>query len=158
MFSGKLDDFRITKRALKADEFLTSRTLVSADAALFAHFDGDLSTGQDAVLAPEGVGGTLGGGSAPTYANVKRKIDLDGDGNADYVSTKALCLDGGSVVYPRNSLLECRDFTVEWFAKYESLADVSMVLRLGLSAILIVACASSSLAFRMMYSEYKLNI
>ena len=131
-FSGNLDDFRITKRALKANEFLTSRTCVSADTALFAHFEGDLSTGQDAVLAPDGVGGTLGGGSVPTYIDVKRKIDLDGDGNADYVSTKALRLDGGSVVYPHNSLLECRDFTVEWFAKYESLEDVSMVLRLGM--------------------------
>ena len=132
VFSGNLDDFRITKRALKASEFLTSRTLVSADTALFAHFEGDFSTGQDAVLAPDGVGGTLGGGSAPTYVDVNRRIDLDGDGNADFESTKALRLDGGSVVWPHNSLLECRDFTVEWFAKYESLADVSMLLRLGM--------------------------
>ena len=131
-FVGQLDDFRITKRAMKAGEFLTTRQIVSADAALFAHFDGDLSTGQDAAYAPDGVGGTLGGGSAPTFANVSRKIDLNNDGTADYESTKALRLDGGSIVYPHNSLLECRDFTVEWFAKYESIADVSMLLRFGM--------------------------
>ena len=131
-FSGWLDDFRITRRAMKASEFLTTRQIVSADAALFAHFDGDLSTGQDAALAPAGVGGTLGGGTAPTFVGVNRRIDLDGDGTADYESTKALRLDGGSVVWPHNSLLECRDFTVEWFARYNSIADVSMLLRLGM--------------------------
>ena len=130
-FAGQLDDFRITKRAMKASEFLTTRTLVSGD-SLHAHFDGDLSTGQDTAYAPDGVGGTLGGGTAPTFVNVGRKIDLNGDGTADYESAKALRLDGGSVVYPHNSLLECRDFTVEWFAKYESIADVSMLLRFGM--------------------------
>ena len=130
-FSGWLDDFRITRRALKADEFLTTRELVSQD-ALFAHFEDDLSTGQDAALAPNGVGGTLGGGSAPTFVDVNRVIDLDGDKKADYTSTKALRLDGGSVVYPHNSLLECRDFTAEWFARYDSIADLSMLLRFGM--------------------------
>jgi hypothetical protein len=132
-FSGWLDDFRITKRALKAGEFLTTREVVSSDVALFAKFEGNYTTGQDAVLAPAGVGGTLGGGSsAPTFVDVNRRIDLDGDGKADYTSTKALSLDGGSVVYPHNSLLECRDFTAEWFAKYDSIDDVAMLLRLGM--------------------------
>ena len=131
-FSGQLDDFRITKRAMKAGEFLTTRLIVSADTALFAHFDGDLSTGQDTAYAPDGVGGTLGGGTAPTFVNVSRRIDLNGDGTADYESTKALRLDGGSVVYPHNSLLECRDFTVEWFAKYDTLANTVMLLRFGM--------------------------
>jgi hypothetical protein len=131
-FAGQIDDLRITKRALKAGELLTTRQLISSDTALFAHFDGDLSTGQDTAYAPDGVGGTLGGGTAPTFVNVSRRIDLNGDGNADYESTNALRLAGGSVVYPHNSLLECRDFTVEWFAKYESIADVSMLLRFGM--------------------------
>ena len=132
-FSGWLDDFRITRRALKADEFLTTREVVSRD-ALFAHFDGNYTTGQDAALAPDGVGGALGGGSAPTFMGVNRRIDLDGDGKEDYVSTKALRLDGGSVVWPNNSLLEKRDFTVEWFAKYDSLANTTMLMRLGMES------------------------
>jgi hypothetical protein len=132
-FAGQLDDFRITRRALKADEFLTTRELVSQD-ALFAHFEDDLSTGHDAALAPDGVGGTLGGGSAPTFVDVNRVIDLDGDRKADYTSTKALRLDGGSVVYPHNLLLECRDFTAEWFAKYDSLPNLSMLLRFGMES------------------------
>ena len=132
-FSGQLDDFRITRRALKADEFLTTRELVSRD-ALFAHFEGDYSTGQDAVYASAGEGGTLGGGSAPTFVDTNRRVDLGGDGKTDYTSTKALSLDGGSVVWPHNSLLEKRDFTVEWFAKYDSLAKTSMLLRLGMES------------------------
>jgi len=131
-FSGQLDDFRITRRAMKASEFLTTRQIVSAGAALFAKFEGDLSTGQDAALAPAGAGGTLGGGTAPTFVDVNRRIDLNGDGAEDYESTKALRLNGGSVVWPHNSLLECRDFTVEWFAKYDSIDDVAMLLRLGM--------------------------
>ena len=133
-FAGQLDDFRITRRALKANEFLTTRPIVSHD-SLLAHFDGDLSTGQDAVLAPDGVGGTYGGGAAaPTFVDANRRIDLDGDGKTDHVSTKAISLDGGSVVWPHNSLLECRDFTFEWFAKYESLADNALLLRLGMAS------------------------
>lgn len=130
-FVGNLDDFRIVKRALRPHEFLTSRALGLADAALLAHFDGDYSTGQDSAIAPDAVGGTLGGGSAPAFVDVCRRIDFDNDGKADYESAKALRLDGGSVVWPRNSILECRDFTVEWFGKYESLEDTSMMLRLG---------------------------
>ena len=134
-FSGMLDDFRITRRALKAGEFLTTREVVSSDVALFAKFEGDYTTGQDAVLAPAGVGGTLGGGSsAPTFVDTNRRIDLDGDGKADYTSTKALSFDGGSVVYPHNSLLESRNFTAEWFAKYDSLESTAMLLRLGMES------------------------
>ena len=132
-FAGQLDDFRITKRAMKASEFLTTRSLVSGD-SLFAHFDGDLSTGQDTAYAPAGVGGTLGGGSDPTFVDANRLIDLDNDGTSDRESTKALHLEGGSVVYPHNALLECRDFTVEWFAKYESLASNAMLLRFGMQS------------------------
>lgn len=132
-FAGQLDDFRITKRAMKASEFLTTRPLVSGD-SLFAHFDGDLSTGQDAAYAPAGVGGTLGGGSTPTFVDHAMTLDLDGDERSDLETTKALRLDGGSVVWPHNSLLECRDFTVEWFAKYESLANNAMLLRLGMAS------------------------
>ncbi len=130
-FSGNLDDFRITKRALNAGEFLTTRQLVT-DNSLFAHFDNDLSTGQDAVYAPEGVGGTLGGGSAPSYVNRPLRIDLDGDERPEIQTATALHLDGGSVVFPHNSLLESSDFTVEWFAKYASLANNTMLLRFGM--------------------------
>ena len=125
-FSGCLDDFRITRRALRADEFLTTR-----EHALFAKFEGDYTIGQDVAFASDGVGGTLGGGSEPTFVDVNRRVDLDGDGKEDYISTKALSLDGGSVVYPHNLFLESRNFTAEWFAKYESLPNLSMILRFG---------------------------
>ena len=132
-FAGRLDDFRITKRALNAGEFLTTRPLVSGD-SLFAHFDDDLSTGQDAAYAPDGVGGTLGGGSAPSFVDRSLRIDLDGDESPEVITAKALRLDGGSVVFPHNALLECRDFTVEWFAKYASLANNAMLLRFGMQS------------------------
>lgn len=66
--------------------------------------------------------------------DTNRRIDLDGDGKEDYTSTKALSLDGGSVVYPHNSFLESRNFTAEWFAKYDSLESTAMLLRLGMES------------------------
>lgn len=133
-FAGHLDDFRITKRALRPHEFLTSRAVVSADAALLAHFDGDYSTSQDAVLAPGGAGAAISGGVAPSFVAQERSYDADGDGRADFTSSQALSLAGGSVSFPRNSMLECRDFTVEWFAKYESIANGAMLLRFEMGA------------------------
>lgn len=127
-FAGHLDDFRITKRALRPHEFLTSRAVVSADAALLAHFDGDYSTSQDAVLAPGGAGAAI------SFVAQERSYDADGDGRADFTSSQALSLAGGSVSFPRNSMLECRDFTVEWFAKYESIANGAMLLRFEMGA------------------------
>ena len=122
-FAGQLDDFRITKRALKTSEFLTTREVVS-QAALFSKFEGDLSTGQDAVIAPAG-----STSSAAAYEDVRRVIDLDGDGKKDYESTKALKLTESSLSYPHNPLLECRDFTVEWFAKYDTVGAGAMLMR-----------------------------
>ena len=133
-FAGHLDDFRITKRALRPHEFLTSRAVVSADAALLAHFDGDYSTSQDAVLAPGGAGAAISGGAAPSFVAQERSYDADGDGRADFTSSQALSLAGGSVSFPRNSMLECRDFTVEWFAKYDHVASGAMLLRFEMGA------------------------
>ncbi len=133
VFAGDLDDFRITKRALRPHEFLTSRAVVSTDAALLAHFDGDYSTSQDAVLAPSGSGAAISGGTAPTFVAQERSYDADGDGRADFTSSQALSLAGGSVSFPRNSMLEYRDFTVEWFAKYDHVANGAMLLRFEMS-------------------------
>ena len=124
-FAGKLDDFRITRRALKAGEFLTTREVVSQD-ALFSKFEGDLSTGQDAVIAPAG---STSSTADSDYEGVSRAIDLDGDGKKDYESTKALKLTESSLSYPHNALLESRDFTVEWFAKYDTVGAGAMLMR-----------------------------
>ena len=125
-FAGKLDDFRITRRALKAGELLTTRALGTEDAALFAHFEGDLSTGQDAAVAPAGTG------TNATFVPQSRIYDLDGDERADLTSEKALSLSSGSVVFPHNALLECRDFTLEWFAKYDTVPNGAMLARFNM--------------------------
>ena len=122
-FAGKLDDFRITRRALKAGEFLTTRPLGTA---LFAHFEGDLSTGQDAAVAPAGTG------TNASFVPHARTYDLDGDERADFESKKALSLSAGSVVFPHNALLECRDFTLEWFAKYDNVPSGAMLARFNM--------------------------
>jgi hypothetical protein len=75
-FAGNLDDFRLTKRALRPHEFLTSRAVVSAGAALLAHFDGDYSTSQDAVLAPSGSGAAISGASSASSESFSRKALL----------------------------------------------------------------------------------
>jgi hypothetical protein len=127
-FSGHLDDLRITRRKLTAHEFLNTRALVSGISYLDARFEDDLSTGQDAVLAPSGTGYAFPGGSMPTFVDVNCDIK-DGDGASTRTSAKALRLDGGYVAFPRNTLLERNDFTVEFFAKLDSLADSANLLR-----------------------------
>lgn len=130
VFSGQLDDLRITRRALAAHEFLTTRPVVSAATALDAKFEGDLSSGQDALLAPAGIGkARTDAGAAPTFVSVNRKIDLDGDGVADRTSTQALRIRNGVVVFPWNALAECRDFTVEFFARLNAADNNAMLLR-----------------------------
>ena len=91
---------------------------------MFSHFEGDLSSGQDTVIAPAG-----STSSPAVYEGVRRVIDLDGDGKKDYESTKALKLTESSLSYPHNPLLECRDFTVEWFAKYDTVDAGAMLMR-----------------------------
>ena len=130
VFPGQLDNLRSVRRALTPAEFLTHAPYVS-DVSLHARFEGDTSTGQSPHLAPAGELRVLADGEVPTYMDVNVWIDLDHDGNYDVKSTKALKLNGGYVVFPHNMMLEKRNMTVEFFAKFSRVAGNAALFRLG---------------------------
>lgn len=132
-FKGSLDAVRITRRVLTTDEFLKSFALTR----LFdARFDNDTAesfgTGLPDYLAPAGSGMTMPGGTAAPAIVGSRggKVILDGVSGTNKVEWgKALKLDGGYVLYPRNRLLERQSLTVEFFAKFSDLKNSANILR-----------------------------
>ncbi len=132
-FDGQFDNFRITRRALTVAEFLRSAKVTRL---LDARFDNDtpptFSSGLPDYLAPAGTGGTMNGGAAaPALADSRAGSWIfDGvDGTDKEKCGKALSLDGGYVLYPRNRLLERQAFTVEFFARFSDLKKNANFLR-----------------------------
>ena len=132
-FDGQFDNFRITRRALTEAEFLRP---AEVERLLDARFDDDtpptFSSGLPDYLAPAGTGGTMNGGAAaPALADSRAGSWIfDGvDGTDKEKCGKALSLDGGYVLYPRNRLLERQAFTVEFFARFADLKKNANFLR-----------------------------
>ena len=132
-FDGQFDNFRITRRALTAAEFLRPAEM---ERLLDARFDDDtpptFSSGLPDYLAPAGTGGTMNGGAAaPALADSRAGSWIfDGVNGTDKEKCgKALSLDGGYVLYPRNRLLERQAFTVEFFARFADLKKNANFLR-----------------------------
>ena len=132
-FDGQFDNFRITRRALTEAEFLRP---AEVERLLDARFDDDtpptFSSGLPDYLAPAGTGGTMNGGAAaPALADSRAGSWIfDGvDGTDKEKCGKALSLDGGYVLYPRNRLLERQAFTVEFFARFVDLKKNANFLR-----------------------------
>ena len=97
---------------------------------MYVRMEGDLSTGTD--YAGSGVIKTFPGNAVTdaTYVDHSRKIDYDNDGTADAVSGKALALDGACyLTFPVSPLGDCRDFTLEFFARVESLGAYANLFR-----------------------------
>ena len=84
------------------------------------------------------------------------KITADGDCSHEI---KRHLLFGRKVMTNLNSILKSRDITLSTKVRLVSSVQFShsVVLLIFLPSILIAACASSSPAFLMMYSAYKLN-
>ena len=132
-FDGQFDNFRITRRALTAGEFLRSAKVTRL---LDARFNDDtppaFATGLPDYLAPAGTGATMtGGAAAPALVDSRAGAWIfDGVNGTDREDCgKALSLDGGYILYPRNRLLECQAFTVEFFAKLSDLKKNANFLR-----------------------------
>ena len=118
-FDGWMDEVRITRRALRPDEFLTPRPFMSR-LAMDCVFADNLSTGQDPVIAPVGTpSGTT------SFANLRGgKVTLDGEiGKEKRDFGKSVVFDGGSVWWERNSILEQANLTVEFWARIDDLPD-----------------------------------
>ncbi len=125
-FPGWIDSPRIVRRALKPHEFLTTHE-VSARPATLAHigFDTDYSVEPYPQAEPAGTPATFtDNGTEPRLDTSKklRKIWLDGLGKTDMKkNVGSVRMENGSQVrFPRNSLLERPEFTVEFFACLQS--------------------------------------
>ena len=137
VFNGKLDDLRITKRALAPHEFLTTIPVASDTSTtdiLHAPLESSLTSGQDEFFVSNGVVRVAGSNAKGTasYADILREIDYDNDGKADTTSTKALVLDGSTyLAFNTRSVLMTRDFTLEFFAKLTDAGNEAQLVRLA---------------------------
>ena len=128
-FTGKMDELRITQRALDPQEFLTG--LASASPLL-----ADVRFDNDAKMLPYGEvladGAMSGSASYVTKVPCKSLVALDGTVYAAE-NPAALALAGGSVAFGRNLPLEtAEEYTVEFFLRMDSGSGASaQVLRLG---------------------------
>ena len=135
-FGGFLDDVRLTRRALRPHEFLTSRMKQGAQEVLFhARFEGDYASGLGADIVADGVPRRIYG--SETAGNMPELIQLDRNSKvfADermvdpLPNSGALRISGGEVYWPHNSLLERRNITIEFFAAFEDLRAGANIIR-----------------------------
>ena len=134
-FGGYLDDVRLTRRALRPHEFLTSRRKVGATNVLFhARFENDYSSGIGEDIVGDGVPRPINNGdkgNMPQFCSAggnSKAFDDNGMTNA-LANANALRLQGGEVYWPHNSLLERQNITVEFFAALKGCAHGANLIR-----------------------------
>ena len=132
---GCLDEVRITRRALKVTEFLTTHDCLTGTTLAHADFEDDMNLSPDTGLIGEGVASARTNGVAPTLSSsVPGRIALDGASMQDVRGNrKSLRIDGGKIGWTDLGLLRRPSFTVEFFAKLEHLDSVANLIRLSRS-------------------------
>ena len=114
--AGWIDDVRVTEKALRPCEFLTS--VPKEDGSTLAWYSFENESLDNGVYT-NAIGAGASGGTAAFYG----KTPGQGKELWDSTETKirdnatALAINGGKAVWPRNSLLEREDLTVEFFAR-----------------------------------------
>ena len=110
------DEIRVTKKALRPCEFLTALPKEGTPALAWYSFEGNsLANG----VYDEAIGAGALSGAAGFSTRTPGKTDelLDSEGTRIRGNSTSLKTAGGKAVWPRNSLLERADLTVEFFAK-----------------------------------------
>ena len=129
---GCLDEVRITRRALKVTEFLTTHGCVTGTSLAHADFEDGLDISPDTGLIASGVASARTGGSVPVLADsVPGRIALDGAAMQDLRDNKkSVRIDGGRVAWTESIFLNKPSFTVEFFAKLDGLDYCANLIRL----------------------------
>ena len=131
-FDGWIDAFRVTKRALAPEEFLSKNPFGAIDDGpqplLIADFnDGsfNLVCASNAAFTVSGVGEARTGGSIPTFVDSAfGNLLLDGpDGTDKTNSVKDIAMNRSRVVFPSSPLYELDSYTVEFWAKFTGIVD-----------------------------------
>jgi len=129
---GCLDEVRITRRALSPTEFLTTHDCVTNTTLAHADFEDGLDMSPDTGLIDAGIATARTGGSVPVLdASVPGRIFMDGEAMQDLRDNKkSVRIDGGKLGWKEQTFLNLPTFTVEFFAKLDSLDSSANLIRM----------------------------
>ena len=129
---GCVDEVRITRRALSPTEFLTTHDCVTNTTLAHADFEDGLDMSPDTGLIDAGIATARTGGSVPVLdASVPGRIALDGAAMQDVRDNKkSVRIDGGKLGWKEQTFLNLPTFTVEFFAKLDSLDSSANLIRM----------------------------
>ena len=147
-FDGSLDEFRVTKRALRPDEFLCATPVKAAEGSTLALFDFEREgeTANASAVNGELIGPAIvqkhrpdlegdAAGKVPTYVKwPKGGLLLEGtnENQTAVANTKWLKIENGVWgVSDYTPLFEQKDFTVEFFATINDLKTTANIIRLS---------------------------
>lgn len=136
-FPGWQDSLRIVRRALKPHEFLTTHAVPAREPETLAHisFDTDFSVEPYPSVERAGTAAAFNASGALPQIDTQKtlgKIWLDGLGKLDSKEDPgSVRMAASQVRFPWNSLFERAEFTVEFFAKLDSLQGTPHFLRLN---------------------------
>ena len=138
-FDGWIDDLRVTKRALRPDEFLTTHSVgkcAETAPVLTALLEGnyDFVCSSNSSLSVTGAGAArTADGAAPVFQNVSRgTLLLDGtNGTVSVVNERSAKMAKSNIVFPASPLYEQDAYTVEFWAKFDGIVDGTTDLPAG---------------------------
>ena len=125
--SGNLNDIRLTRKALKPSEFLTTKR-VEGETLVWAPFDGKSDALAEAFVETP----VLSGAAKLVGANAGELRDADGNRLREK-NRGSLSLAQGAGAYSRLSLLERPDQTVEFFLRGSADAETDLVSLKGVA-------------------------
>lgn len=112
------DELRITKRALKPTEFLTTTRITNIDPVFFARFEHDfegMAAGRYAVTGEV----SAAGAELAASARASREI-LNASREVLFGNTNGIALSGGTVAYPGNGIFDLDAAMSEFFVRAEA--------------------------------------
>lgn len=114
--AGWIDDVRVTEKALRPCEFLTSLPKEAGNTLAWYSFE---NNSLDNGVYTNAIGAGALGGTAAFYGKTPGKGKELWDSTETKIrdNSTSLAIDGGKAVWPRNSLIEREDLTVEFFAR-----------------------------------------
>jgi len=126
-FDGWVDDIRVTRRALTPNEFLTTHPVGTGDTSQLALFENNynFTCAQYEDFSVTGTGEARTAGNAPTFVKESRgDLILDGtNGNERVTNEYSVRLNKSRVVVPPINLFELDAYTIEFWAKFDSIVD-----------------------------------
>lgn len=138
-FDGRLDDLRVTKRALRPEEFQTTHSVGRCaqatpllTALLEQNYEFVCATNSHWSITGSGTARTEDG-AAPEFEKVSRgTLFLDGtNGTVSAANVWSAKMAKSNIVFPASRLYELDEYTVEFWAKLDGIVDGTTELPAG---------------------------